>query len=101
MRGDWDRLSIIELRSGIGVLQPACRGQVTTAPSCAIIGHIPQPDCDSRAVMPMRSGLLLPIFDEFADPAVVAGLSVDGAENRLGSARRLTLRSDACRAMSQ
>jgi hypothetical protein len=62
-------------------------------------------------MMPLRSGLFLPIFGELADPTVVAGLSVGaeeagcmiayGAENRLGSARPFSLRSDACRAMSQ
>jgi hypothetical protein len=26
--------------------------------------------------MPLRSGLFLPVLDEFADPTVVAGLSV-------------------------
>jgi alkanesulfonate monooxygenase SsuD/methylene tetrahydromethanopterin reductase-like flavin-dependent oxidoreductase (luciferase family) len=30
--------------------------------------------------MPMRSGLFLPLFDELADPAVVAGLSVEAEE---------------------
>jgi hypothetical protein len=29
MRGDWDRLSIIELRAGMAVPPSACRGQVT------------------------------------------------------------------------
>ena len=55
-------------------------GEVTTAPSCAMIGHAPQPDCDSRAMMPMRSGLFLPIFDELAEAAVVARLSVEAEE---------------------
>jgi len=31
-------------------------------------------------MMSMRSGLFLPVFDETADPAVVARLSVGGAE---------------------
>jgi len=26
MRGDWDRLSIIELLAGMAIVQPACRG---------------------------------------------------------------------------
>jgi hypothetical protein len=60
MRGDWDRLSIIELRAGMAVLQQACRGQVATAPSFVVIGNTRKPDCDSRLVRPMRSGLFLP-----------------------------------------
>jgi hypothetical protein len=30
------------------------------------------PDCRHLVVMAMRSGLYLPLFDELADPAVVA-----------------------------
>jgi len=41
---------------------------------------VPVPDCRSLVVMPMRSGLFLPLFDELADPAVVARLSVEAEE---------------------
>ncbi len=38
------------------------------------------PGCRSLVVMPMRSGLFLPLFDELADPAGVARLSAEAEE---------------------
>ncbi len=47
------------------------------------MGEVPVDAAGERrgrgAMMPMRSGLFLPVFDELADPAAVAGLSA-GAE---------------------
>lgn len=41
---------------------------------------VPVAGCRSLVVMPMRSGLFLPLFDELADPAVVAGLSAEAEQ---------------------
>lgn len=41
---------------------------------------VPVAGCRSLVVMPMRSGLFLPLFDELADPAVVARLSVEAEQ---------------------
>ena len=47
----------------------------------ATIGHTARPDHDdSLAVMAMRSGLYLPVFDELADPAIIARLSAEADE---------------------
>jgi hypothetical protein len=37
-------------------------------------------------MMPMRSGLFLPLFDELADPAIIARLSAE--QNRPGGCWR-------------
>lgn len=35
-----------------------------------------------RSIAPVRSGLFVPIFDQLADPTVVAGLAAEGEEAR-------------------
>jgi hypothetical protein len=68
MQGDWDRLSAIELRAGMAVLQSACRGRSPRHRPLRSWGTLSRPDCDGCAMMPMRFGLFLPIFGELADP---------------------------------
>jgi hypothetical protein len=56
-------------------LAAAMRGHIAGSPA-----PVPVPDCRSLVMMAMRSGLFLPLFDELADPAVVARLSVEAEQ---------------------
>jgi hypothetical protein len=91
------------------ILQSACRGRSPRHGPVRSSGHAPPAGCDGCAVMPMVSGLFLPIFGELACPGSSPGCLRGGGgwlhdrprgRNRLGSARPFSLRSDACRVMS-